>query len=107
MSQHRSGLHPDDLLMHEGAELGPDSFHHRLPFAGVPKVPGRSGDDGEPKGEVDEPAVQVNRCLFIVIYIGAAASYSLMRTVLIALLSFGSAPAVGMRTTSVIHGIRR
>ena len=38
-SQDRSVLHPDDLLMHEGAEFLPDGFDHRLSSAGVPAIP--------------------------------------------------------------------
>jgi len=58
VGEDRPCLHPDDLLVHEGAELGPDPFHHRLAFARMPAVPGGVAGDRLRERDPDEPAVE-------------------------------------------------
>ena len=51
-------LHPDDLLMDEGARLLPAGFQHRLAARGVPAVPGGVLGDRLGDGCSDEAVVE-------------------------------------------------
>ncbi len=52
-------LHPDDLLMHEGARLFPAGLEHRLAARGVPAVPGGVLGDRLGHGRSDEAVVEL------------------------------------------------
>ena len=52
-------LHPDDLLVHEGAGLLPAGLQHRLAARGVPAVPGGVLGDRLGDGRGDEAVVEL------------------------------------------------
>ena len=57
--QHAAVLHPDDLLVHEGAGLLPAGLEHRLAARGVPAVPGGVLGDRLGDGGGDEAVVEL------------------------------------------------
>lgn len=68
----RSFIHPDDLLVNEGAVLLPNRFEERLLPAGMPAIPGSVGRDGRLDGHSDKGIVEglaksraVDVCVFI------------------------------------------
>ena len=57
--QNPAVLHPDDLLMDEGARLFPAGLQHRLAARGVPAIPGGVLGDGLRHGGRDEAVVEL------------------------------------------------
>ena len=59
-------LHPDDLLVHEGAGLLPAGLQHRLAARGVPAVPGGILGDRLGDGRGDEAVVELGALAAVV-----------------------------------------